>query len=202
VKNLLYSLCFILFFSCLKKEQDSLDNETQKPLLSVVKKHEDLIKIESSFTQEIENWNELKALDNFILRFKKASPNEVLSNALELKSLVSSLKDSVKPSLFEIPSFNTRVNILYNETLRLADMTFIPAIKADQVNMQTDKIINTFSAVNSKINTILTKKRFEDAIKVNVDFIGLDSTKIDSVSKKSIKKELYERALDKSKKKQ
>lgn len=195
-------MCFILFFSCLKKEQDSLDNETQKPLLSVVKKHEDLIKIESSFTQEIENWNELKALDNFILRFKKASPNEVLSNALELKSLVSSLKDSVKPSLFEIPSFNTRVNILYNETLRLADMTFIPAIKADQVNMQTDKIINTFSAVNSKINTILTKKRFEDAIKVNVDFIGLDSTKIDSVSKKSIKKELYERALDKSKKKQ
>ncbi len=167
-----------------------------------MKKHEDLIKIESSFTQEIENWNELKALDNFILRFKKASPNEVLSNALELKSLVSSLKDSVKPSLFEIPSFNTRVNILYNETLRLADMTFIPAIKADQVNMQTDKIINTFSAVNSKINTILTKKRFEDAIKVNVDFIGLDSTKIDSVSKKSIKKELYERALDKSKKKQ
>ena len=82
-----------------------------------------------------------------------------------------------------------RINILYNETLRLADMTTIPAIKADEVHQQTEKIIDAFSAVHAKINTVLSKKRFEDEIGVEITFIGLDSTKIDSVTKKSINNE-------------
>ena len=73
-------------------------------------------------------------------------------------------------------------------------MTFIPAIKAVEINEQTEKILSAFSAVNSKVNTILTKKRFEEAIDVDVSFIGLDSTKIDSVSKKSIKNKLESNA--------
>ena len=140
----------------------------------------------------MEDWAELKAVDNFLLRFKKVSPNEVLSNALELEGLVKSLKDSVKPVLFDVPSFIVRVHILHNETLRLSDMTFIPAINAAEVNLQTEKIISAFSGVNSKVNTILSKKRFEDAIDVDVNFIGLDSTKIDSISKKAINLKLKE----------
>ena len=76
--------------------------------------------------------------------------------------------------------------MLHNETLRLADLTFIPSVKTAEINQQIDKTIASFSAVNSKINTILSKKKFEDAIAVNLDFIGIDSTKIDSISKKSI----------------
>ena len=72
-------------------------------------------------------------------------------------------------------------------------MTTMPSINAEEVNYQTEKIIGAFSAVNSKVNSILSKKRFEDAIEVDVKFIGLDSTKLDSVSKKSVKKELFER---------
>lgn len=75
-------------------------------------------------------------------------------------------------------------------------MTFIPAIKATEVNVQTAKIISAFSAVNSKVNTILLKKRFEDAIEVDVKFIGLDSTQIDSVSKKAINKKFEKRLLN------
>ena len=71
-------------------------------------------------------------------------------------------------------------------------MTFIPAINAAEVNLQTEKIISAFSGVNSKVNTILSKKRFEDAIDVDVNFIGLDSTKIDSISKKAINLKLKE----------
>ena len=115
---------------------------------------------------------------------------------MELESLVKSLKDSVKPSLFNVLAFKARINILHNETLRLSDMTFIPAIKATEVNVQTAKIISAFSAVNSKVNTILLKKRFEDAIEVDVKFIGLDSTQIDSVSKKAINKKFEKRLLN------
>ena len=71
-------------------------------------------------------------------------------------------------------------------------MTSIPAIKAEEVNVQTEKTIAAFSAVNAKINTILAKKRFEEAIDVDGIFVGLDSTKMDSVSRKSVNINLRE----------
>lgn len=186
-------LVVIIFFSCNKKQEKNIENQEPKSLLSIVEKHPSFKKVKPLYLKDIEQWKELKAVDKFLTRFEKASPNEVLGNALELKSLVKSLRDSVKPKLFDNPSFKTRVHILYNETLRLADMTFIPAIKAKEVNHQTNKILEAFSAVNSKVNTTLSKKRFEDAIEIDVKFIGLDSTKIDSVSKKSIKNSLLDK---------
>ena len=183
---------FVVFFSCSGKKKQNLQKQDVKPLLSVVKEYGVAEKVDTLFLKEVEDWAELKAVDNFLLRFKKVSPNEVLSNALELEGLVKSLKDSVKPVLFDVPSFIVRVHILHNETLRLSDMTFIPAINAAEVNLQTEKIISAFSGVNSKVNTILSKKRFEDAIDVDLNFIGLDSTKIDSISKKAINLKLKE----------
>jgi hypothetical protein len=157
-----------------------------KPLLSGVKKHLPAESIHLKFTKDVENWQELQAVNFFLKKFENASPNEVLSNALELRDLVKSLKDSVVPRIFNILSFKARINVLNSEALRLADLTFIPAITPEEINTQVDKTIAAFSAVNSKINTILSKKRFEDAIDVNLDFIGIDSTKIDSISKNSI----------------
>ena len=176
-----------------------LQKQELKPLLSAVKNYTIKEKVDPVFLKEIETWKELKAVDNFLSRFKKVSPNEILGNALELKGLVQSLKDSIKPTLFESASFNTRIDILQNETLRLADMTSIPAIKAEEVTMQTDKIMNAFSAINSKVNSILLKKGFEDDIDLDIDYIGLDSTKIDSVSRKSINTKFKEKMLNKKK---
>lgn len=189
----------LIFFSCSKKKHDTDKEQDSKPLLSVPKEFGVTVKVDAMFLKDVEEWQELKAVDDFLARFKKASPNEVLSNALELESLVKSLKDSVKPILFEVLAFKARINILHNETLRLSDMTFIPAIKAAEVNLQTAKIISAFSAVNSKVNTILLKKHFEDAIEVDVKFIGLDSTQIDSVSKKAINKKFERSLLNKKK---
>lgn len=187
-----YHIAFIIliaFFSCDKKQEQTSAKDTTKPLLSVVYKYASVEKVRPVFNKDVEDWEELKAVDNFLGRFKKVSANEVLSNALELKGLVKNLKDSITPTLFDDDSFTARINILYNETLRLADMTTIPAIKADEVHQQTEKIIDAFSAVHAKINTVLSKKRFEDEIGVEITFIGLDSTKIDSVTKKSINNE-------------
>lgn len=186
VKNIAYILFCFIFFSCGNKQQESTESTQTKPVLSVVKEHKSAESIQPDFLKNVENWQELKSLNSFLKKFKKASPNEVLSNALELRDLVRGLKDSVKPTVFEIPSFNARINILNNEVLRLADLTFIPAITTEEINDQVDKTIVAFSAVNVKINTILSKKRFEDAIDINLDFIGIDSTKMDSISKKTI----------------
>lgn len=188
----------IFLFSCDKKQENVEEEDTTKPLLSVVEAHSTPEKVMPIFNKDVESWNHLIVVEEFLNRFKKVSPNEILSNALELKILSNSLKDSLKPSLFEIPSLNARINIFYNETLRLADMTTIPSIEAEDVNKQTEKIISAFSAINAKVNTILSKKRFEEAIKIDVKFIGLDSTKMDSISRKTLRENIEKREQDKN----
>ena len=179
---------FLFIVACKEQVQKTNSNEEDKSSLSVVKSHNSFETVISNYKENTESWKSLKSLTVFLDRFKKASANEVLSNALELKVLSKALRDSVKPDNFKMASLDARINIMYNESLRLADMTNIPAIKADEVHKQTNKIIDAFSSINLKINTVLRKQDFEDAIDVDVSFIGLDSTKIDSSSKKTMKK--------------
>lgn len=188
---ILITLC--VFFSCDKKKEENSQKQDTKSLLSEVQIYKAAEKVDPIFLKEIENWQELKAVDEFLSRFNKVSSNEILSNAFELKGLVESLKNGVKPPLFNNPSFITRIDILHNETLRLVDMTFIPAITANEVTLQTKNIINAFSAINAKITSILLKERFEEEMEFEVQFIGLDSTNMDSISRVTIHKKAVQR---------
>jgi len=185
VKNI-FGILILIFFSCGDKIQEKKETMKSKPLLSIVTQHPEVSDIMVSYKNEIENWEELLLLNSFLSKFKKTSPNEALSNALELNGLVKGLKDSLIPEKFDIPSFNARINILQNEVLRLTDLTYIPSIKAEEVNTQVDKVLISFSSLKEKINTIITQQKFEDDMDIDINFIGIDSTKIDSISKKSI----------------
>lgn len=186
VKPIAFFLFFLILFSCDKKQNINDGTSKETPKLSIVKNHTTLDEVNQDFTAEVEDWKQLKAVNTFIKKFEKVSPREALTNALELNDLVKNLKDSIVPVVFDIPSFHARINVLQNETLRLADLTLIPAITADDVNAQVNKTIAAASSVNSKINTILSKKRFEDEIDLDLDNIRIDSTKIDSLSRKTI----------------
>ena len=199
MKQFLFILMSLFLLSCGDNKKSDTNAIQEKPILSIAKKHTSFEVIKPISEKEVEGWQELKSVNSFLKKFENVSPNEALSNALELRDLVKNLKDSVKPKIFDIPSFNARVNVLYNETLRLADLTLISAITAEEINKQVDKTIAAFSSVNSKINTILSKKRFEDAIEIDVDFIGIDSTKMDSVSRKTIDTKKQEEFLKKKK---
>jgi hypothetical protein len=188
MKNYCYIYIILVAFSCNQKKQDIGDILLKKEKASIAIKHTPPVSIKKEFEKEIENWKAYQNIQEFTSKFKRTSPNEALSNALEFKRLVMDLKDSIKPTIFNVPSFNTRINVLINETERFADITFISAIKTEEVNQQVGKTLAAFSALNAKINTLLSQKSFEDAIEIAGTFIGLDSTKIDSVSKKSIKK--------------
>jgi hypothetical protein len=157
-----------------------------KPLMSLVETHNATENINTIFLKEVKDWDALKAIDSFFVKFRKISPNEILSNAIELKDLIKNLKDSVKPKNFNILSLDARINILFTEALRLADLTEIGAIKATEVNTQLDKTMTAFSNVVIKINTVLEKISYENEIDIEVTFIGLDTTKIDTISKKTI----------------
>ncbi|OIP47680.1 MAG: hypothetical protein COZ16_07230 [Flavobacteriaceae bacterium CG_4_10_14_3_um_filter_31_253] len=181
--------------SCNKEVEKTEVNQSEISALRAVVEHSVSEVVSNDFQMQIADWNELNVLKNFLDRFIKASPKEVLSNSLELRDLIKLLKESKKSILFQNPSFETRVNILYNESLRLADMNTIPAITANEVNTQVDKILDAFSAVNAKINTIFSKKKFEDEIDIDLRLIGLDSTKIDTISRISILKRNQEKIL-------
>ena len=155
--------------------------------MSIAEMHTATENVLSTHLKEVKDWNELQDIDSFFVKYRKITPNEALSNAIELKDLIKRLKDSVKPEKFKIPSLTARINILYNEALRLADLTRIGAIKAQEVNTQVDKTMDAFSNINTKINTILAKMRFENEIDIDVTFIGLDTTKMDAFFNKPIK---------------
>ena len=185
--NKYYALLSILLFClCSTKEQETEKLPVKKAKLSIAQTHMRPVEVDESFFKLIENWEEYKLLEEFSVKFHQTSPNEALSNALELKSLVTNLKDGIKPTIFNSPSFNARINVLFSEAERLADITFIPAIRTTEINEQVEKTLAAFSALNAKINTVLSQKKFEDAIEISPKFIGLDTTKMDRVSRKTL----------------
>jgi hypothetical protein len=196
VKYITLLFVFVFILSC-QKNQEKENVKKPKPLMSVAQTHAATENILPVYLKEVKDWKELKAIDSFFVQFRKITPNEALSNAVELKDLIKHLTDSIKPPNFETPSLTARINILYNEALRLADLTEIGAIKAQEVNTQVDKTMTAFSNVNTKVNTIMAKISFENEVDIDVSFIGLDTTRIDNVSKKSIDLELQKKPVKK-----
>tara|TARA_B100000795_G_C22789464_1_gene436190 strand:+ start:736 stop:1434 length:699 start_codon:yes stop_codon:yes gene_type:complete len=133
----------------------------KKPQSSLVKTHEEVANIETEFKLEIDTWKEYENLDIFLNQYISISPNDALNNSRELNDITTSFNDSIKPIFLETPAFNARINLLFNETLRLYDMSSIPAIKAEEVNEQVDRVLNAFSSINFKINTILKQRELE-----------------------------------------
>jgi len=184
VKYIYLIVILVFTFSCQNNEgKDTV--KKPKPLMSIAEMHTATENVLSTHLKEVKDWNELQDIDSFFVKFRKITPNEALSNAIELKDLIKHLNDSV-PEKFKIPSLTARINILYNEALRLADLTRIGAIKAQEVNTQVDKTMAAFSNINTKINSILAKIRFENEIDIDVTFIGLDTTKMDTFFNKPI----------------
>jgi hypothetical protein len=52
---------------------------------------------------------------------------------------------------------------------------------------QIEKVIATYSAINTKINSILEEERLERLIDINLEKVALDTTKIDAITKKNTK---------------
>jgi hypothetical protein len=163
-----YILFCILFFSCNSKTAKQ-EQELLKPKMSIIQKHNSIVLLENSSKNYVANWTEYQSVNEHLKKFSSISANEALNNALKLSDLVKLLKDSIRPEeLINLP-FRTRINVLDNEALRLKDMTFIPAITANEVTAQVEKIIAAFSATNSKINTVYTQLEVEKDLKNNLN---------------------------------
>ena len=155
-----YLILMLLFFSC-KESIKGTPQVIEKPETSIAKKHDKIITVEAKFESKIETWAAYETFTTFIDRYQIISPVDAINNSRELNILTKSLNDSIKPAFLESSAFNARLNLLFNETLRLYDMSSIPSIKAIEVNKQVDKVLQAFSSINSKINTVILQTQLD-----------------------------------------
>jgi hypothetical protein len=176
MKIVVFSFLLVLLISCGDTAQEKKENTTSPSQFSATQERAILVDVSAKNEKEVSDWQQYTSVRSFLDKFKKATPNEVLGNALELTSLIKALKDSVKPEELSTLSFNARVNLLENESLRLTDMTRISAITAEEIDQQVIKIFEAFSALNSKINTVYLQRDLDK----NINFKNLERIPIET----------------------
>lgn len=138
--------------------------KTEKPITRLNAKSESLVK----------DWQEYQKYDELISQYQEISMSDALLNSMELLDLAKQLKDSIRVDKLNIPAVKIRLNVVLNESMRLADMSTIPTISPAEVLAENNNIINAFSALNLKINNMNSKERINSMIN---DFIE-DYTKM------------------------
>lgn len=119
--------------------------------------------------EAVANWEEYQQVDDFILKYYNISKDDALANANELAELASYMKDSVTITKLQEPNFTTRLNVFHNETLRLSDMATINAITFEEIEVEVAKILELYSAINSKINTIYQAEALQKLLEFDTE---------------------------------
>lgn len=118
---------------------------------------------------EMDHWKEYQLVDELLLKYYSINTLEALSNANELSRLVKMMKDSIKIEKLKKPNIIARINVLENETLRLADMATIPSISKEEVKEEVGNIVAIYSALNAKINTIYKSESIQNMLEVDTE---------------------------------
>lgn len=162
----------LILLSC-NKNEDALSKTPIKDKDTViVQKNEDISfvsktpiqKLHSEAIKVMEDWQEYQSVAAFMPKFRKTTTKEVLLNSNQFHELTTYLKDSIRLKRFKTMSIRTRLNVLHNEALRLFDMDSIPSITNKEIIHETENIINAFSALNSKINSVIKRDLLTESL--------------------------------------
>ncbi|CAM1342496.1 conserved hypothetical protein [Tenacibaculum amylolyticum] len=174
IRQISFFFIIISLLSCKKTIQTSY-KEQKKTGMNLPVTHKKFKDFSELSKNKMAEWKEYNELNEFMQRFYNISPNDALNMASELNGLIKNLINSTKNEDLQKSALIARVNVLQNEALRLKDMTLIPAIKPKEVNSQVDKILLIFSSYNEKVNTIFSKKKFDEEIDLELLFKDIDS---------------------------
>ena len=170
IKKIIFLVLLILVFSCdkavskknIEVARDSLASNTLKVNYPVAKLNMKAQKL-------VENWDEYQNIDELLKQYQHITANMALLNAKELSVLSKQLKDSIRIEQLKIPAVKIRLNVLHNETLRLADMETIPSITEPEVIEENNNILDAYSALNLKINNIVNQENLNQELNSFVD---------------------------------
>ncbi len=163
IKNSL--VCLLLFIvSCkdVKKNEATIQLNTKQNVATdtkIINGIGETLNVESK--KLIEDWPEYTLLDKTLNDYYNISSDEALFKAKDLSNYALQLRDSVRINMLDRADMKIRLNVLYNTSLRLSDMETIKSIEYEEVKMEVANILNAFSAVNSKINNIVSQKNIE-----------------------------------------
>ena len=188
LKFIFYILFLFVILSCSKTDlKKELTSKKDTTFINVSNTKYSIAKLSPKSKVIVKDWKEYQSFDELIHQYQNISTNDALLNAKDLSVLAQQLKDSIRIEKLSIPSVKIRLNVLYNESLRLDDMSTINHINEQEVNEETKNILDAFSALNLKINNIINQENLNNEVNEFIDQVTSlpDSTKIDhSIDKK------------------
>jgi len=175
-------IMLILFLtSCKDKEQKAeLEKATSLIESPMIKSEKPISRLSSASEELISAWPEYQKFDELINQYQEISMSEALLNSVELSGLALQLRDCIRIEKLDVPEVKIRLNVLYSETLRLADMSTIPTITEALVSRENNNVIDAYSALNLKINNMSIQEELNEEISKFVDEI-LEERKSDSL---------------------
>ena len=117
-------------------------------------------------SKELQSWDSYFLFSRFLKEhFSTVSASQALELSQELLEIASEMRDSLKLPVLKTKSMYARLHVLHSEAYRLKDMSAISSIKPREVQLQTAKIIAVFNALNSKINSVYSRKIFDQDLR-------------------------------------
>lgn len=161
----IYCIIFVLsIISCNSSKQEATKEEltTETPTLQIKKVTNSIGEVLSPEARAlVKDWKEYKNIETLINEYYSITTKDATLKAHELVKLTKQLKDSIRVEEFKRADVKTRLNVLYNNAMRLSDMDSIPKITAQEIENEINTTLQTFSSINSKINNIISTKNLE-----------------------------------------
>lgn len=157
--------CFFVFMSC-KKETSNVPQVYQQTIdtANFLKTATLIVTLEPKSLELVKDWPEYQKVSELVSSYQEITLSDALLNSNELEELARQLKDSVRIEKLNQPAVRMRLNVFHNETLRLADMSTIPVITEEEVIDTNNKIIESFSALNSKLNNLNRREQLNSEL--------------------------------------
>jgi hypothetical protein len=175
-----YIILVLLLISCKNKEKVEQDTAAiNEEILSTIKSDKPITNLNNKAKDLVITWPEYQNFNELINQYQEITVSEALLNSVELSELAKHLKDSIRIEKLNIPEVKIRLNVLYSETLRLADMSSIPTISQESVEQENNNMVDAFSALNLKINNMNLQDELNSEISKFIDEV-LESPTIDS----------------------
>lgn len=180
-------LILLLIFSCTGNRRTEANENTIDSLGLQSKRITNTISetLTPTAKEDLSEWEEYNNVDDFILSYYNITIPEALNNSEELANLVQLMKDSIRVENLQKANVIARFNVLHSETLRLADMATIPSISDKEVENEVTQILELYSAVNAKINTIYKAQDIQNSLEVDTETpIEIPEDELSDIEKK------------------
>jgi len=180
-------LILLLTFSCTGNRRTEANENTIDSLGLQSKRITNTISetLTPTAKEDLSEWEEYNNVDDFILSYYNITIPEALNNSEELANLVQLMKDSIRVENLQKANVIARFNVLHSETLRLADMATIPSISDEEVENEVTQILELYSAVNAKINTIYKAQDIQNSLEVDTETpIEIPEDELSDIEKK------------------